>query len=124
MSDKTLSPAQAEILSRRANSPTKSLESEKTPIEEAIESGEITVSLEELFERDPLQHTREDRQRLILAMRDGREKWMSEEANAENFDKRPNPNLGLKSPSQLTQEIAQIKESGLDLDISAIMSGD
>jgi hypothetical protein len=66
----------------------------ENPLSEASE-----ISLEEAFNRDPLELTRQDRDKIVAELRRARENWIKEEAGGKKQSKSgkapPPPNLKL-----------------------------
>jgi hypothetical protein len=81
--------------------------------------GELEPTLEELFNKDPLELKPDERRQLIEAMRARREEWMSEEARAANAGKTANwKKHGTSTIADLTKKI---KESDLpELDLTSL----
>ena len=51
--------------------------------------GELETTLDELFDRDPNQHTPEERDLILLALRNSKETWFTEEVRAAAAGKKP-----------------------------------
>lgn len=66
----------------------------KTPLEEE----EFTTDLAELFDRDPLNLTDADFDRIITEMMKAREKWMHEKLRASREGRKPRLSEGAKKP--------------------------
>ena len=89
-----------------------------TPLEEAQAAGELIPTLEELYDKEPLELKPEERQRLLLAMRERREIWMSEEARAANAGKTANwRSKGTSKIEDLTEAIAAADLPTIDLSV-------
>ena len=95
-----------------------STQTPSTPREEAQAAGELIPTLEELFDKEPLELSKEERQRLLAAMRERREVWMSEEARAANSGKNANwKSKGTSKIEDLTEAIAAADLPAIDLSV-------
>ena len=95
-----------------------STQTPSTPLEEAQAAGELIPTLEELFDKEPLELSKDERQRLLTAMRERREVWMSEEARAANSGKNPNwKSKGTSKIEDLTEAIAAADLPAIDLSV-------
>jgi hypothetical protein len=91
----------------------------KTPLEEAQAAGELIPTLKELFDKDPLDLTKDDRFRLCEAMRARREIWMAEEARATSAGK--NPAWKTKGTSKIEDLVDKLQIGSLgELDLSSL----
>lgn len=91
---------------------------ELTPLEKELNEGNLVPTLAELFDKEPLELTPEERGRLIAAMRERREMWMSEEARAANAGKNPNwKSKGTSKVEDLTEAIAAADLPPIDLSV-------
>ena len=89
-----------------------------TPLEEAQAAGELTPTLKELFDKEPLELSPEDRRRLIEAMRERRTVWMAEEARAANSGKNPSwKTKGTSRIEDLVKDLADADMPAIDLSI-------
>jgi len=86
--------------------------------------GELETTLDELFERDPNQHTPEERELILLALRGAKDTWFTEERAAKAAGKKtnwrkagsPNPKT-MAARAKLIAETTEINLDDLDLDI-------
>lgn len=59
-------------------------------------------ALDELFEKDPNEHTPEERTAILMALRDAKDRWFIEEETSRKAGKRsPNYRKGASSPREL-----------------------
>ncbi len=80
--------------------------------------GELTTTLDELFDRDPNQHTPEERELILLALRGAKETWFTEEKAAHAAGKKPAwAKKGTSNPKTLAARAKLISETTeIDLD--------
>lgn len=91
----------------------------KTPLMEAQHNGELKLSLKELYNKDPLEYTAEDRRRLIKAMAKRREVWFGEELRAANAGKKPSHQT--KGTADIDALVEELSSDGMpELDLSVL----
>ena len=80
--------------------------------------GELETTLDELFERDPNQHTPEERQLILLALRGAKDTWFTEEQAAKASGKKPSwQKKGSPNPRTMAARAKIIAEDAeMDLD--------
>ena len=80
--------------------------------------GELETTLDELFDRDPNEHTIEDRSLILAALRNAKDTWYQEERDAKAAGRKPShTKKGTKNPKTLAAQAKLIaSETDMELD--------
>ena len=83
--------------------------------------GELETTLDELFDRDPNQHTPEERALILLALRGAKETWFTAERDAKAAGKQTNwRKAGSPNPKTMAARAKLIAEDA-DIDIDGLL---
>lgn len=66
-----------------------------------LESADLNISLDELFDKDPLELTEQQKDRIITALANSREHYFNEANKAKRAGKQTPRTAGIKSPKSL-----------------------